>query len=407
MNCRGCNSEKTSLLLDLGHSPISNEFLDLDQLRIAEAHYPLKVYVCDRCGMVQIPEVTRKETLFSDNYVYFSSFSSSWLNHSKEFASKMIAEYSITNEDLVLEIASNDGYLLQYFKSSGIKVLGVEPAKSVAEVAVSKGIETISAFFGADLALELRAQGISPKVIVANNVLAHVPDIHDFINGVSILLDGQGLATFEFPHLSNLMELNQFDTVYHEHYSYLSYEALKPIFASHGLDIFQIENLTTHGGSLRLFVAPHDSRKIETLEIQNLESREKKWSPRNSTNIQNLRSNALKTKLDFLSQLLDLKNLGLTVAGYGAAAKGNTLLNYCGIDSDLISYIVDRNPAKQGKFLPGSHIPVFPESAFETTPPDVVIIFPWNLTEEIASQLSYIREWGGKFVVFIPELSVF
>jgi len=404
MNCRGCNSKKTSLLLDLGHSPISNEFLDLDQLRIAEAHYPLKVYVCDHCGMVQIPEVTRKETLFSDNYVYFSSFSSSWLNHSKEFARKMIVEFSITNQDLVLEIASNDGYLLQYFKSSGIKVLGVEPAKSVAEVAVSKGIETISAFFGTDLALELRAQGISPKVIVANNVLAHVPDIHDFINGVSILLDGQGLATFEFPHLSNLMELNQFDTVYHEHYSYLSYEALKPIFASHGLDIFQIENLTTHGGSLRLFVAPHDSRKIETLEIQNLELREEKWSPRNSTNVQNLRSNALKTKLDFLSQLLDLKNLGLTVAGYGAAAKGNTLLNYCGIDSDLISYIVDRNPAKQGKFLPGSHIPVFPESVFETTPPDVVIIFPWNLKSEIRLQLSAQLGPEVKFMVTVPEV---
>ena len=404
MNCRGCNSEKTSLLLDLGHSPISNEFLDLDQLRIAEAYYPLKVHVCDRCGMVQIPEVTRKETLFSDNYVYFSSFSSSWLNHSKEFASKMITEYSITNEDLVLEIASNDGYLLQYFKSSGIKVLGVEPAKSVAEVAVSKGIETISAFFGTDLALELRAQGVSPKVIVANNVLAHVPDIHDFINGVSILLDGQGLATFEFPHLSNLMELNQFDTVYHEHYSYLSYEALKPIFAFHGLDIFQIENLTTHGGSLRLFVAPQDSRKIETLEIQNLELREKKWSPRNSTNVQNLRSNTLKTKLDFLSQLLDLKNLGLTVAGYGAAAKGNTLLNYCGIDSDLISYIVDRNPAKQGKFLPGSHIPVFPESVFETTPPDVVIIFPWNLKNEIRLQLSAQLGPEVKYMVTVPEV---
>ena len=404
MNCRGCNSEKTSLLLDLGHSPISNEFLDLDQLRIAEAHYPLKVYVCDHCGMVQIPEVTRKETLFSDNYVYFSSFSSSWLNHSKEFARKMIVEFSITNQDLVLEIASNDGYLLQYFQSSGIKVLGVEPAKSVAEVAVSKGIETISAFFGTDLALELRAQGVSPKVIVANNVLAHVPDIHDFINGVSILLDGQGLATFEFPHLSNLMELNQFDTVYHEHYSYLSYEALKPIFASHGLDIFQIENLTTHGGSLRLFVAPQDSRKIETLEIQNLELREKKWSPRNSTNVQNLRSNTLKTKLDFLSQLLDLKNLGLTVAGYGAAAKGNTLLNYCGIDSDLISYIVDRNPAKQGKFLPGSHIPVFPESVFETTPPDVVIIFPWNLKNEIRLQLSAQLGPEVKYMVTVPEV---
>ena len=404
MKCRGCDSEKTSLLLDLGHSPISNEFLDSLQLLVAEAHYPLKVYVCDRCGMVQIPEVTRKESLFSDNYVYFSSYSSSWLNHSKEFASKMISEYSITNEDLVLEIASNDGYLLQYFKSSGIKVLGVEPAKSVADVALSKGIETISAFFGTELALELRTKGISPKIIVANNVLAHVPDIHDFIHGISILLDGEGLATFEFPHLSNLMELNQFDTVYHEHYSYLSYEALKPIFATHGLDIFSIENLTTHGGSLRLFVAPHDSRAIETHKIENLESREIIWSPRNSKNAENLRSNALNTKLEFLSALLNLKKQGLTVAGYGAAAKGNTLLNYCGINSDLISYIVDRNPAKQGKFLPGSHIPVLSESIFETMPPNVVIIFPWNLKDEIKLQLSAQLGSDVKFMVTVPEV---
>ena len=404
MKCRGCDSEKTSLLLDLGHSPISNEFLDSLQLLVAEAHYPLKVYVCDRCGMVQIPEVTRKESLFSDNYVYFSSYSSSWLNHSKEFASKMISEYSITNEDLVLEIASNDGYLLQYFKSSGIRVLGIEPAKSVADVALSKGIETISAFFGTELALELRTKGISPKIIVANNVLAHVPDIHDFIHGISILLDGEGLATFEFPHLSNLMELNQFDTVYHEHYSYLSYESLKPIFATHGLDIFSIENLTTHGGSLRLFVAPHDSRAIETHKIENLESREIIWSPRNSKNAENLRSNALNTKLEFLSELLNLKKQGLTVAGYGAAAKGNTLLNYCGINSDLISYIVDRNPAKQGKFLPGSHIPVLSESIFETMPPNVVIIFPWNLKDEIKLQLSAQLGSDVKFMVTAPEV---
>lgn len=404
MKCRGCDSEKSSVLLDLGYSPISNEFLDSHQLLVAEVHYPLKVYVCDRCGMVQIPEVTRKESLFSDNYVYFSSYSSSWLNHSKEFVSKMISEYSITNEDLVLEIASNDGYLLQYFKSSGIKVLGVEPAKSVADVALSKGIETISAFFGTELALELRAKGISPKIIVANNVLAHVPDIHDFIHGISILLDGEALATFEFPHLSNLMELNQFDIVYHEHYSYLSYEALKPIFATHGLDIFSIENLTTHGGSLRLFVAPHDSRAIETHKIENLESREVTWSPRNSKNLENLRSNALNTKLEFLSELLNLKRRGLKVAGYGAAAKGNTLLNYCGINSDLISYIVDRNPAKQGKFLPGSHIPVLSESIFETMPPDVVIIFPWNIKDEIKLQLSAQLGSDVKFMVTVPEV---
>jgi SAM-dependent methyltransferase len=404
MKCRGCYSERTSLLLDLGHSPISNEFLDTYQLQGVEAYYPLKVRVCDLCGMVQIPEVARKEALFSDNYVYFSSFSSSWLVHAKEYASKMISEYGIMNDDLVLEIASNDGYLLQYFKSSGIKVLGVEPAKSVADVAVSKGIETISEFFGKDLALTLRADGVLPKLIVANNVLAHVPDIQDFVQGVSILLDGQGFATFEFPHLSNLFEHNQFDTVYHEHYSYLSIEALKPIFAKHNLDIFYVEILNTHGGSLRLYVAPHNSRDIRTKEIQDLESRELKWSPRNHTNAEDLRFNALKTKLDFLSELLALKKLGKNVAGYGAAAKGNTLLNYCGIDSDLISYIVDRNPAKQGKFLPGSHIPVVPESQLEINPPDVVIIFPWNLKDEIKSQLSAQLGPDVKFMVTMPKV---
>ena len=404
MKCRGCYSERTSLLLDLGHSPISNEFLDSQQLQDVEAHYPLKVRVCDLCGMVQIPEVTRKEALFSDDYVYFSSFSSSWLVHAKEYAAKMISEYGIMNDDLVLEIASNDGYLLQYFKSSGIKVLGVEPAKSVADVAVSKGIETISEFFGKDLALTLRADGVLPKLIVANNVLAHVPDIQDFVQGISILLDGQGFATFEFPHLSNLMQYNQFDTVYHEHYSYLSIEALKPIFASHNLDIFHVESLNTHGGSLRLYLAPHNSRDIRTKEIQDLESRELKWSPRNSTNAEDLRFNAQKTKLDFLSELIALKKLGKNVAGYGAAAKGNTLLNYCGIDSDLISYIVDRNPAKQGKFLPGSHIPVVPESQLEINPPDVVIIFPWNLKDEIKSQLSAQVGPDVKFMVTMPKV---
>ncbi len=404
MKCRGCYSERTSLLLDLGHSPISNKFLDSDQLQDVEAHYPLKVRLCDLCGMVQIPEVTRKEALFSDNYVYFSSFSSSWLVHAKDYAAKMVSEYGIVDEDLVLEIASNDGYLLQYFKSLGVKVLGVEPAKSVADVAVSKGIETISKFFGKDLALTLRADGVLPKLIVANNVLAHVPDIHDFVQGISILLDGKGIATFEFPHLSSLMEHNQFDTVYHEHYSYLSIEALKPIFASHNLDIFHVESINTHGGSLRLYVAPHTSHEIRTNEIQELESRELKWSPRNSTNAEALRFNAQKTKFDLLAELLALKKLGLNIAGYGAAAKGNTLLNYCGIDSDLISYIVDRNPAKQGKFLPGSHIPVVPESHLEINPPDVVIIFPWNLKDEIKSQLSAQLRPDVKFMVTMPKV---
>jgi len=390
------------MLLDLGHTPISNEFLDLSQLDCAEAYYPLKVRVCDACGMVQLPEVTRKETLFSENYVYFSSYSSSWLKHSAAFVSKMISDFRIEKNDLVIEIASNDGYLLQFFKTEGVNVLGIEPAKSVAQVAKSKGVETLIEFFGADLARELKSKEISPKLIVANNVLAHVPDIHDFIQGVSILLDSNGIATFEFPHLSNLIEFNQFDTIYHEHYSYLSLEALKPIFIEHGLEIFQVETLTTHGGSLRIFVAPEGSRKINEKEINDIQMRELTWSPRSPRILQSLRMRALETKFNLLNELISLKKAGLTVAGYGAAAKGNTLLNYCGIDSDLISYVVDKNPAKQGKYLPGAHIPVYSESAFKTIPPNVVIIFPWNLKEEIKSQLEGQLGSDVKFMVTTP-----
>jgi SAM-dependent methyltransferase len=316
----------------------------------------------------------------------------------------MISDFRIEKNDLVIEIASNDGYLLQFFKTEGVNVLGIEPAKSVAQVAKSKGVETLIEFFGADLARELKSKEISPKLIVANNVLAHVPDIHDFIQGVSILLDSNGIATFEFPHLSNLIEFNQFDTIYHEHYSYLSLEALKPIFIEHGLEIFQVETLTTHGGSLRIFVAPEGSRKINEKEINDIQVRELTCSPRSPRILQSLRMRALETKFNLLNELISLKKAGLTVAGYGAAAKGNTLLNYCGIDSDLISYVVDKNPAKQGKYLPGAHIPVYSESAFKTFPPNVVIIFPWNLKEEIKSQLEGQLGSDVKFMVTTPEV---
>lgn len=404
MKCRGCRSENTTLFLDLGHTPVSNEFLELAQLECAEAYYPLKARVCNECGMVQIPEVTRKEMLFSDSYVYFSSYSSSWLEHSSAFASKVVFDFGITANDLVIEVASNDGYLLQFFKSQGIKVLGIEPAKSVADVAKSKGIETLTEFFGTDLAIGLKSKGISPKLIVANNVLAHVPDIHDFVQGISVLLGSVGIATFEFPHLSNLLEFNQFDTIYHEHYSYLSLEALRPIFMCYGLEIFHTENLTTHGGSVRIFVAPQGSQKVNENEINDLMERESNWSPRSPKIVEGAKARALKTKFDLLNELISLKKLGLTVAGYGAAAKGNTLLNFCGIDSDLISYVVDRNPAKQGKFLPGSHIPVYSESVLKTIPPDVIIIFPWNLKEEIRDQLSSQIGPKVRFMVATPEV---
>ena len=404
MICRGCGASNLVPFIDLGFSPISNELIPYENSNLPESNYPLAVFACDLCGFVQIPEIASREVLFPENYVYYSSFSSSWLEHSREYAKKMCKELNLTSSNLALEVASNDGYLLQYFVESGVQVLGVEPSKKIAEAAQAKGIETKIAFFGADLARDLKNLGISPSLMVANNVLAHVPDINDFVAGFSILLSDEGVATFEFPHLSKLIENNQFDTIYHEHYSYLSLEAIEAVFEKHGLHIYDVEQLSTHGGSLRVYVSRIGFRVKRTAELYKVAELERNWSPHSLEVVKEFRAKSFSVKLNLLDELIRLKRQGKTVVGYGAAAKGNTLLNYCGIRSDLIEFVVDRNPAKQSMLLPGSHIPVLDPSELLKAKPDVVLILPWNLAEEIHSELKATLPDSVKYLIAIPEL---
>jgi hypothetical protein len=404
MICRGCKLNDLSLFLDLGFSPISNELIEIENSNDSELSYPLKVFVCNACGFVQTPEITSREILFSENYVYYSSYSSSWLQHSAEYVRKMIELFALDSSDSVIEIASNDGYLLQYFRDNNVGVLGVEPSSQVAQVAQEKGIDTVVDFFGSKLASELKEKGFNPRLMVANNVLAHVPDIHDFVAGFAILLSEGGVATFEFPHLSKLIENNEFDTIYHEHYSYLSLESLKPVFEKHNLEIFDVEFLPTHGGSLRIYASQIGSRLKNEIALDRVAELEQIWSPRSSEVVADFRFRSLCVKLDLLSELIRLKASGKKVVGYGAAAKGNTLLNYCGIDSDLLKYVVDLNPAKQNRFLPGSHIPiVHPEALFQDLP-DVILILPWNLVDEISIQLRGLLPAQVEYMTAIPSL---
>jgi len=404
MICRGCNLNDVSLFLDLGFSPISNGLIDIEDPNAPELNFPLKVFVCNACGFVQTPEITRREILFPQDYVYYSSYSSSWLQHSAEYVRKMIVDFPLNSSDLVVEIASNDGYLLQYFHEKGIEVLGIEPSAQVAQVAQEKGIDTVIDFFGSKLATELTKKGLNPRLMVANNVLAHVPDIHDFVAGFAILLAQGGVATFEFPHLSKLIENNQFDTIYHEHYSYLSLESLRPVFEKHNLEIFDVDFLSTHGGSLRIYASQIDSKPRNEPVLAIVADLEQQWSPRSSQVVADFRSRSLSVKLNLISELVRLKDAGKKVVGYGAAAKGNTLLNYCGIDSDLIEYVVDLNPAKQNKFLPGSHIPIVPPEALFQEMPDIILILPWNLVDEISLQLRRILPDHVEYMTAIPDL---
>jgi len=404
MNCRGCGLEKLSLLVDLGHSPISNELISLNNLNLPEVNYPLKVYVCDSCGFAQTPEITARETLFSEDYVYYSSFSKTWLTQCRSYAQNISNQLGLNSSDLVVEIASNDGYLLQYFKELGIQVLGVEPSGRVAQVAQEKGIPTNVNFFGHELAIQLKNAGVRPKLMVANNVLAHVPDIHDFVKGFEILLADDGVITFEFPHLSKLLENNEFDTIYHEHYSYLSLEALNVVFTNHNLEVYDVEFLSSHGGSLRIYVSRTGSKRRNDEVLNIVQKLEADWSPRSNVIIENFQERCFLVKINLLSELIDLKRSGKKVVGYGAAAKGNTLLNYCGISSDLLEYVVDLNPAKQSKFLPGSHIPIFNPSELLTNMPDVILILPWNLSEEITVQLREQLPGSVQLLIAIPEL---
>lgn len=408
MNCRHCAAPLDFTLIDLGSQPASNAYLSPAQLAQNEVHSPLKVFVCTQCWLVQLPEHHNSaEELFTPDYAYFSSVSKSWVAHAGRYAAAMIERFSIGTSDWVVEIASNDGYLLQFFADAGIPCTGIEPTTSTASAARSRGIESIERFFGQELADELVAQRGQARLIAANNVLAHVPNINDFVAGIARLLAPESVATFEFPELRNLIEKCQFDTIYHEHYSYLSLVTVKQILASVGLRVFDIEHLPTHGGSLRVYVC-HDGANHPTTEaVARAIEDEIAIGLTDRRGYRALAAQAFAIKLDLIEFLIEKKRLGAKVAAYGAAAKGNTLLNYAGVHADLIDFVCDAAPSKQGRYMPGSHIPILPPEALSERQPDFVLILPWNLRDEIVSDHDYIRAWGGSFVVCVPALEVF
>jgi SAM-dependent methyltransferase len=405
-NCRFCNTRLEHTFIDLGLSPVSNAFLSADDLSEIEPFYPLRAFVCANCFLVQLEEFEAPEQIFSD-YVYFSSYSHSWLAHAKSFADSATEQFRLGGESLVIEVASNDGYLLQYFKQSGIPILGIEPAANVADVAIERGIETISEFFGVALAEKLRADDKLGNLVIGNNVLAHVPDVNDFVAGLKIVLAEDGVLCMEFPHLLKLIEQTQFDTIYHEHFSYYSLLTVQRMFAHHGLDVFDVDELPTHGGSLRIYAQHTGGLRPHSDAVDALLATESASGLDSLAGYENFAKQVLKVKTDLLAFLGQAKANGKSVAGYGAPAKGNTLLNYCGIDKDLIEYTVDRNPHKQGLFLPGTHLPVHAPEYIATRKPDYLLILPWNLRDEVAEQMAHIRDWGGKFAVPIPELCIF
>jgi len=407
MQCRFCKTELTNVFIDLLNSPASNSFLSEAQLQEPENYYPLKVYTCHQCYLVQVDEYKKSDAIFDSNYVYFSSYSTSWLKHAEAYTEMMTQRFGYTSNSLVIEVASNDGYLLQYFHQNNIPVLGIEPTANTAAAAKEKGVDSVVDFFGVRLAKELVAKNIKADLLLGNNVLAHVPDIVDFVGGIKIILKETGVVTMEFPHLMQLVDNKQFDTIYHEHFSYLSFHTVKQIFESQGLEMFDVEEILTHGGSLRIFAKHPANRELFiSPNVAALLDKEQQKGLAGLSYYDNFQQKALKVKLDFTSFLIDQKNAGKKVAAYGAAAKGNTLLNYCGIKNDLIDFVVDANPHKQNKYLPGSHIPVVNEMYLKEAKPDYVIIFPWNIKDEITQQLDYIREWGGRFVTAVPDLQI-
>jgi len=388
-------------------SPLCESFLRADQLNDAERFYPLTVWVCGECFLVQLEEYVSGEEIFSD-YAYFSSFSDSWLEHCRQYVDQMIESLNLTAESQVVEIASNDGYLLQFFVQRGIPSLGVEPAANVARAAIDKGVPTLVRFFGRETAKDLVADGQRPSLILGNNVLAQVPDLNDFVGGLKILLGARGVVTIEFPHLMRTIDGNQFDQVYHEHFSYFSLYSVERIFAAHGLPIFDVEELASHGGSIRIHAAhSEDDSRQPTKRLEDLRERERAAGLDTIEYYTNFDSRVRETKRNLLEFLIAAKRAGKTVVGYGAPGKGNTLLNYCGIRTDFLDFTVDRSPHKHGKFLPGTHIPILVPERLREARPDYVLILPWNLKKEIMQQLSWIREWGGSFVVPIPELTVY
>jgi hypothetical protein len=406
-SCRFCKTELRHTFVDLGMSPLCESYLRQDQLNQMEPFYPLHVSVCDRCFLVQLQEYVNPENIFVE-YAYFSSFSDSWLEHCRNYTGQMTERFGLNAQSLVVEVASNDGYLLQYFVEKKIPVLGIEPAANVAKVAIDRGIPTLTQFFGTRLASELARDGKQADLLAGNNVLAQVPDLCDFVAGMKILLKPNGVLTLEFPHLLRLMESKQFDTIYHEHFSYFSFLTAEKIFAAFGLVLFDVEELATHGGSLRIFGRhQEDSSKPITQRVIAMRELEQRAG---LTHIESYRSFAemvKRTKQELLQRLIEIKKARKSIVAYGAPGKGNTLLNYCGIGTDFLDYAVDRNPYKQGRYTPGMHIPIFAPSKIAETRPDYLLILPWNLKDEIMHQMGEIREWGGKFIVPIPEATIY
>jgi 2-polyprenyl-3-methyl-5-hydroxy-6-metoxy-1,4-benzoquinol methylase len=401
--CINCTTPLKHTFTDLGTSPLCEEFVKPEFANSMQHIYPLHAYVCGKCFLVQVQEYVSPEEIYAD-YYYFSSYSDFWLNHAKTYVEKMMADYGINQNKFVVEIASNDGYLLQYFVEHGISVLGVEPSENVARVSIDKGIPTEKVFFGSETSLEIKKKYGSADLIIGNNVLAHVPKINDFVSGVQQLLSDDGFASFEFPHLQQLVENNQFDTIYHEHFSYFSLITVNEIFADNGLKIFNVEELPTHGGSLRIYACRMDNHKCAVSKnVDRILLQEKEKGFLNLEYYTAFEERVRNTKRLILELLIRLKKEGKTIAGYGAPGKGNTLLNYCGIRTDFIDYTVDRNPNKHGYYLPGSLIPIYHPDKIRETQPDYVFILPWNLKDEIIRQMSIIGEWGGKFIVPIPE----
>jgi hypothetical protein len=405
--CRSCGTRLISPFLDLGNSPLSNAYLSERDIHLPEAYYPLEIYYCPHCHLVQLDEFEKPDHIFSADYAYFSSYSSSWLAHCKSYVDMVVERFGLNKKSMVMEIASNDGYLLQYFEKYHIPVQGVEPVETAAEIAIEKGIPTDISFFNTAYAQELASTSHLADLIIGNNVLAHNPNLNDFVEGLRIGLKHHGIITLEFPHLMKLMENNQFDTIYQEHYSYFSLHAVQFLFKAHRLEIFDVDELTTHGGSLRIY-AKHERDTTHQIspKVKKLLEHEVKAGLLDRATYDRFRQNVEGTKRALLQCLIALKNDGKSIVGYGAPAKGNTLLNYCGIRTDFLLYTVDANPRKQNHFLPGTHISVRHPDQIMNDKPDFILILPWNIKEEIMEQLSYIHEWGGKFIIPIPRLEV-
>lgn len=407
MNCRFCHTPLRYLLVSLGSSPLSNAFLREEDLQRMEPYYPLDVYVCEKCLLVQLDQFETPQGIFSSDYAYFSSYAESWLNHCRRYVDMAVERFTLNERSFVVEIASNDGYLLQYFRTHRIPVLGIEPAENTAEVAIAKGIPTEIAFFDTAYGERMRQEGRQADLIIGNNVLAHNPNLNDFVGGLKPALKAGGVVTMEFPHLVRLMEEGQFDTIYHEHFSYFSLLSVEKVFRAHGLVIFDVEQLPTHGGSLRIYAGhPEDPGRSPSARVDRLRSQEMESGYGDPRHYLAFNSRVQTVKRDLLECLIALKKEGKKIVGYGAPAKGNTLLNYCGIRTDFLDYTVDRSPRKQGCYLPGSRIPVKHPDRIREDQPDYVLILPWNIKDEIIEQMGYIRDWGGRFIIPIPQVQI-